>query len=181
MPEVHVGAVLPLSGAWRMEPKCGRQFSITSFGETLPAAVCGIEKYLGSGMIKGIGQKFARRIVNTFGENTLAIIEDAPDRLLKVNDIGRICVEAKDGFVHEPFLLTVTVQNPSEAGSEQLLSFTPWEKPEQFRIRTAAHSLTKVGWMSCVPSGAGKMNEQFTTKSVIGCVLIGTGTLLMVL
>lgn len=53
MPEVHVGAVLLLSGEWRMDAKYGRQFSIESFEETLPATVLGIEKYLGSGLVKG--------------------------------------------------------------------------------------------------------------------------------
>ena len=58
MPEVHVGAVLTLTGEWKMDAKYGRQFSIFSYEETLPATVYGIEKYLGSGLIKGIGPKF---------------------------------------------------------------------------------------------------------------------------
>ena len=67
MPEVHVGAVLTLTGMWKMAAKYGRQFSIETFEETLPATVFGIEKYLGSGLIKGIGPKFAKRIVQAFG------------------------------------------------------------------------------------------------------------------
>ena len=93
MPEVHVGAVLLLSGEWRMDAKYGRQFSIESFEETLPATVLGIEKYLGSGLVKGIGPKFARKIVQTFGEDTLRVIEDEPDSLIKVSGIGRLRVE----------------------------------------------------------------------------------------
>ena len=53
MPEVHVGSVLQLTGSWRIDAKYGRQFSVESFEETLPATVYGIEKYLGSGMIRG--------------------------------------------------------------------------------------------------------------------------------
>lgn len=81
MPETHVGVVLSLGGAWRVDPKYGRQFSVEHFEETLPATVFGIEKYLGSGMIKGVGPKFARRIVRQFGKDTLDVIEETPERL----------------------------------------------------------------------------------------------------
>ena len=93
MPEVHVGSVLTLGGSWRVDSKYGRQFSVESFEETLPATVYGIEKYLGSGLVKGIGPKFARRIVRTFGADTLNVIEETPDRLLDVPGIGRVRVE----------------------------------------------------------------------------------------
>ncbi len=89
MPEVHVGSVLRLGGAWRMDAKYGRQFAAESFEETLPATVYGIEKYLGSGLVKGIGPKFAHRIVQQFGKDTLTVIEDNPERLLEVSGIGR--------------------------------------------------------------------------------------------
>ncbi len=93
MPEVHVGSVLRLGGNWRMDAKYGRQFSVESFEETLPATAYGIEKYLGSGLVRGIGPKFARRIVRHFGKDTLDIIEDSPERLLEVDGIGKIRVE----------------------------------------------------------------------------------------
>ena len=93
MPDVHVGSVLYLGGSWRIDAKYGRQFSMESFEEKLPATVYGIEKYLGSGLVKGVGPKFAGRIVKQFGADTLNIIEEAPDRLLEVSGIGRIRVE----------------------------------------------------------------------------------------
>lgn len=93
MPEVHVGSVLVLSGGWSVNPKYGRQFNINSFEETLPATAFGIEKYLGSGLVKGIGPKFAHRIVNQFGKDTLQVIEVEPDRLLEVPGIGQTRVE----------------------------------------------------------------------------------------
>ena len=93
MPEVHVGAVLSLTGEWKMDSKYGRQFSIENFEETLPATVLGIEKYLGSGLVKGIVPKFAKRIVQEFGSDTLQVIEDEPDRLLQVPGIGSVRVE----------------------------------------------------------------------------------------
>lgn len=93
MPDTHVGSVLFLEGFWKMDAKYGRQFSVEKFEETLPATVFGIEKYLGSGLIKGIGPKFAKRIVQKFGKDTLDIIEDTPDQLLEVDGIGKVRVE----------------------------------------------------------------------------------------
>ena len=93
MPEIHVGSVLSLTGKWKFDPKFGRQFVAETVEETLPATVYGIEKYLGSGLIKGIGPRFAKRIVNAFGEDTLRIIEEQPDELLKISGIGPLRVE----------------------------------------------------------------------------------------
>ncbi len=89
MPDVHVGSVLYLWGSWRIDPKYGRQFSVETFEETLPATVFGIEKYLGSGLIKGIGPKFAKKIVQEFGKDTLDVIEEDPDSLIRVPGIGK--------------------------------------------------------------------------------------------
>ena len=93
MPDTHVGSVLTLGGHWKVDSKYGRQFQVVSFEETLPATVYGIEKYLGSGLIKGIGPKYAKLIVNTFGADTLTVIEEDPDRLLGVPGIGAKRVE----------------------------------------------------------------------------------------
>lgn len=89
MPDAHVGSVLTLGGHWKIDSKYGRQFEVITFEETLPATVYGIEKYLGSGLIKGIGPKFAKLIVNQFGKDTLEVIETDPDRLLAVPSIGK--------------------------------------------------------------------------------------------
>ena len=68
MPDTHVGAVLTLGGWWKTDSRYGRQFQVVTFEETLPATVYGIEKYLGSGLIRGIGPKYAKLIfcLNTF-------------------------------------------------------------------------------------------------------------------
>ena len=87
MADTHVGSVLTLQGQWKVDAKYGRQFSIESYEETLPARVYGIEKYLGSGLIRGIGPKYAKRIVATFGVETLNVIEEEPDRLIEVPGI----------------------------------------------------------------------------------------------
>ncbi len=94
MPDAHVGSVLTLGGWWKIDAKYGRQFQVLTFEETLPATVYGMEKYLGSGLIKGIGPKYARLIVRQFGENTLEVIETDPDRLLEVPGIGNKRVES---------------------------------------------------------------------------------------
>ena len=93
MPDTHVGSVLSLEGFWKVDAKYGRQFSVQKFEETLPATVYGIEKYLGSGLIKGIGPKFARRIVEKFGKDTLDVIEENPNALIEVEGIGKVRVE----------------------------------------------------------------------------------------
>ena len=93
MPDTHVGSVLSLEGFWKVDAKYGRQFSVEKFEETLPATVYGIEKYLGSGLVKGVGPKFAKRIVQKFGKDTLDVIEEHPDSLLEVEGIGKIRME----------------------------------------------------------------------------------------
>ncbi len=93
MPEPHVGSVLSLSGTWKVDPKYGKQFLLETYEETLPATVYGIEKYLGSGLIKGVGPKFASRIVKQFGAETLNVIEEDPDSLIVVPGIGKVRVE----------------------------------------------------------------------------------------
>lgn len=91
--DVNVGSVLIVDGNWRVDPKYGRQFNAESWEETMPATIYGIEKYLGSGLIKGVGPKFARRIVMKFGTDTLEVIETDVRRLLEVEGIGRKRVE----------------------------------------------------------------------------------------
>lgn len=93
MAEVHVGSVLYLGGKWKIDAKYGRQFAMETYEETLPATVYGIEKYLGSGLIKGIGPKYAKKIVAQFGKDTLEVIETSPDRLSEVPGIGEVRVE----------------------------------------------------------------------------------------
>ncbi len=93
MPEIHAGTVLSLTGEWRMDAKYGRQFSFQTFEEVLPADAYGIEKYLGSGLIRGVGPKFARRIVDVFGADTLRVIEETPEELTRVSGIGKLRVE----------------------------------------------------------------------------------------
>ena len=86
--DANVGSVLLVEGSWKVDSRYGRQFMAESWEETMPATVYGIEKYLGSGLIKGVGPKFAQRIVRMFGTETIAVIEDDIDRLRQVEGIG---------------------------------------------------------------------------------------------
>ncbi len=88
LPGVHVGELLSVEGEWEKDPKYGRQLHITNFIQRLPASKEGITRYLGSGLIKGVGPKKAQRIVEHFGEQTLAIIEQQPERLSEVKGIS---------------------------------------------------------------------------------------------
>ena len=91
--EVTVGAVLTVEGNWRVDKRYGRQFAAEKWTEELPADIIGIEKYLGSGLVKGIGPKFAKLIVAKFGLETFDIIENDADKLLEVYGIGKGRVE----------------------------------------------------------------------------------------
>ena len=87
--EVPVGSVLLCRGEWKVDKRYGSQFVAATWEETMPATVYGIEKYLGSGLVKGIGPRFARAIIQRFGTKTIDIIETEIERLYEVPNIGR--------------------------------------------------------------------------------------------
>ena len=88
MPSARSGEQLKLQGQWITHPRFGRQFKVESCEAVMPATLQGIEKYLGSGLIKGIGPVMAERIVGRFGTATLDIIGSTPQRLCEVEGIG---------------------------------------------------------------------------------------------
>lgn len=85
---VQPGENLRLTGAWIQDPKYGRQFKVSSYATVAPATRTGIEKYLSSGLIRGIGKGLAGRLVEAFGLETLDVIENRPERLREVEGIG---------------------------------------------------------------------------------------------
>ena len=89
LPEVTPGEHLRLAGQWTAHPDYGRQFKAERCEQVLPATVEGIRRYLGSGLIKGIGPKTADKIVGAFGAETLTVIDTQPERLREVPDIGQ--------------------------------------------------------------------------------------------
>ncbi len=88
------GDRLRITGKWVVHPRYGNQFSIESYEIVPPHTAEGIVRYLGSGLIKGIGREMAQRIVDKFGEKTLEIIEKRPRRLLEVDGIGESRLKA---------------------------------------------------------------------------------------
>ncbi len=85
---INPGESLKLDGRWVHDKKFGEQFRVEAFEVTVPATVNGIRKYLGSGLIKGIGPIMANRIVKVFGLDTLEVIDKEPSRLKEVDGIG---------------------------------------------------------------------------------------------
>ena len=83
------GEILKMKGEWANHPKYGEQFKIVEYKTTVPASVYGIQKYLGSGLIKGIGPIMAKRIVKKFGKETLDVIENEIEKLAEVDGIGK--------------------------------------------------------------------------------------------
>ena len=84
----QVGESLRLTGRWSSHPKYGKQFQVHSYTTVLPATIQGIRRYLGSGLIKGIGPMMAERMVAHFGTEILTIIEEQPGRLVEVHGLG---------------------------------------------------------------------------------------------
>ena len=88
LPGVQAGELLSIEGEWETDPRYGRQLHVSSFVQRLPASPEGMVRYLSSGLIKGIGPKKAQKIVDHFGEQTLAILEQQPERLNEVKGIS---------------------------------------------------------------------------------------------
>ncbi|MGA2694200.1 MAG: helix-hairpin-helix domain-containing protein, partial [Opitutaceae bacterium] len=89
LPGVECGETLHLSGEWTRHSQHGAQFKIVSFRSELPASVYGIRKYLGSGLVPGIGRVYANKIVDAFGTDTFRILSEESGRLRGVPGIGR--------------------------------------------------------------------------------------------
>lgn len=103
-PELSNGESLIIKGNWVTHKVHGTQFQMQEYEQKMPATLAGIQRYLGSGMIKGVGSRLSERIVDYFGIETLDVIENHPERLLEVPDIGpkraRIITSAWDEHRH---------------------------------------------------------------------------------
>ena len=89
LPGVQCGETLQLNGEWTRHPQHGDQFKVAQFKSQLPASVHGIRKYLGSGLIHGIGKSYAKKIVGHFGADTLKVISEDSGRLHEIPGIGK--------------------------------------------------------------------------------------------
>ncbi|MEL7430914.1 MAG: ATP-dependent RecD-like DNA helicase [Chlamydiota bacterium] len=88
MPNARAGQYIKAQGNWQTHPQHGKQFSLQSFETVQPSTTLGIQKYLESGLIQGIGPVYAEKIVARFGETTLDIIQNAPQRLREIPGLG---------------------------------------------------------------------------------------------
>ncbi len=86
---VNIGSVLTAKGNWKTDSRYGYQFQVVEYKEAVPATLHGLEKYLGSGLIKGIGPVNAKRIVAEFKENTINVLEHHPEKLTEIGGIGQ--------------------------------------------------------------------------------------------
>ena len=89
LPGVECGETLHLTGEWSTHSQHGAQFKISAFKSELPSSVHGIRKYLGSGLVSGIGKVYANKIVDAFGSDTFRVLSEESGRLRDVDGIGR--------------------------------------------------------------------------------------------
>lgn len=89
MPGLQAGENVVCQGSWKNHPSHGRQFEVAEFTVEAPSDILGIQKYLESGLVKGIGPVYAKKIVDKFGSETLDVIDKTPHRLLEVEGLGR--------------------------------------------------------------------------------------------
>ncbi len=88
LPSLQPGETVACKGTWKIHPSHGRQFEVIDYTVEMPNDVVGIQKYLESGLVRGIGPAFAKKIVDRFGAKTLAVIDDTPRRLLEIPGLG---------------------------------------------------------------------------------------------
>src|SRR4051812_35989896 len=90
---VSEGEEIKVGGSWKVHPRYGLQFQAEHWEKIEPATLQGIQKYLGSGLIKGIGPSYAKRLVAAFGLETLKVLSETPQKVLRVSGIGRVRAE----------------------------------------------------------------------------------------
>lgn len=109
-PNLQVGQEIKLKGSWVFHPKFGKQFEAKECISILPTSITGLKKYLGSGLIKGIGPVYADRLVNKFGLDTLTIIDESPGRLNEIDGLGQKRIEKiKDAWKEQKEIANLLV------------------------------------------------------------------------
>lgn len=89
LPGINVGEGLRVEGKWNNHAQYGRQFSVTRYQTSAPGTTAALKKYLGSGLLKGVGPVMAEHLVNAFGLDTLDVLDNQPERLAEVPGLGR--------------------------------------------------------------------------------------------
>ena len=108
--DIQPGMVIDAYGDWKDDRRYGKQFKVVSWQEALPTSLLGMEKYLGSGQIKGIGPTLAKKIVSRFGPNSFDVIDNDIERLREIPDIGEKRIESiRDCWVKQKEIRVVMV------------------------------------------------------------------------
>jgi exodeoxyribonuclease V alpha subunit len=94
LPSLQPGEAVSCSGSWKVHPSHGRQFEVADYTVEMPSDLAGIQKYLESGLVKGIGPVYAKKIVARFGPDTLKVIEEMPERLFEIQGLGEKKIES---------------------------------------------------------------------------------------
>ena len=168
--KVTPGELLRLTGAWVTHPKYGRQFQVETFDREMPATVNGIRRYLASGQIKGVGEVLAGRMVETYGEKVLEILDTEPEKLLKVEGVGKKKLqEIKASWdaqheVHSLLLFLQTHEIPTTyagkihklygAAAESRIRANPYELAYEIRgigFKTADNMALRLGFAKDSP------------------------------
>lgn len=89
LPGLQAGENVVCKGAWKIHPSHGRQFEVSEYTVESPSDILGIQKYLESGLVKGIGPAYAKKIVDYFGLDTLDVIDKTPHRLFEIDGLGK--------------------------------------------------------------------------------------------
>ncbi len=87
-PQLQPGETVTCKGTWKYHPSHGRQFEVSEYSIDFPSDLMGVQKYLESGLVKGIGPVYAKKIVERFGMDTLKVIDEMPERLLEIQGLG---------------------------------------------------------------------------------------------
>lgn len=107
---IQAGESISLEGEWIFHPKFGKQFKASKYTVELPTSITGLKKYLGSGLIKGIGKTYAEKIVDAFKEDTLKIIEEEPEKLRMIGGIGKKRIEQiQQSWVEQKYIARIMV------------------------------------------------------------------------
>ena len=107
MIEAKIGSCVSVQGEWKVDKRFGRQFAVTSWKEELPTDLYGLKKFLGGGLSKGVGPRLADRIVSYFGMDTISVIENTPERLKEVYNVGA----KRIGLIHESWVENREISN----------------------------------------------------------------------
>ena len=135
----QVGEELALQGRWVRNPKYGPQFEVETCRAVIPATLAGLRRYLGSGLIKGIGRELARRIVETFGEETLGVLDERPERLGEVEGLGPKRVErVREAWREQKVVKEVMIFLQSH-GISPLLAHRIWKRYRDGTIDVLHH------------------------------------------